>query len=737
MKTALRMILTFLLCITFCVCLLPEAFAAEAVTISFDGNGATGGYMSPQYVTKGETAMLYQNGFTRTNWIFDSWNTKADGSGTSYANQGDIAPTTSLTLYAQWAKVSFSVIYDKNGGGGTMTPDSFPAGTKGTVRENAFYAPSAYTKMFGEWNTNPDGSGDVYYPGDSIPKDNNTRGLPGDNDVPDITLYAMWRDILEIWYYPGNGAGGTATKTKVPGGSLVKLPTPTSLGFTAPANRSFAGWHIEATPDTELHKAGEEYSFTSAVTVTAIWADTIIVTFEPNAATYYVYVKQTQSIPKDIDTELTPMSRIGYTYTGYKFKGWGLSPGSTTPKYTDGDTVKFSGDTTLYAIWEKHDFTGTVTITGEVSGSSTSAYTGETLTAKVRGENVFTKYTYQWKANGVNIPGATVQTYGVQPGDFGKALTCEVTATEAPDNKTRSSNTKIVSIDESEKRIVNNGQIESDYIAGLTEDMTYSINGVNQGKVSGISMPVTQQGIYRFYKGSALVGAVEVENWYTVGYVNSTSSSTSTTSIAGYGTITAKASYDGSEKSLTTSTTIKDTSTGEVVLQPYTSVGGYDHVWIVKQDSGVGFYLTVKPASGSYGQVSLNNGNYDSSSAERTYHVDPVNTYAMYSIVFNKSGSMPMPSPDFVLPASLTAIGDEAFTGGAFTYVRLPESCASIGKNAFANCTNLTYIYIPAATTQIDPSAFGNRMSLTIFGKTGSTAETFANIKGFTFVAVS
>ena len=96
-----------------------------------------------------------------------------------------------------------------------------------------------------------------------------------------------------------------------------------------------------------------------------------------------------------------------------------------------------------------------------------------------------------------------------------------------------------------------------------------------------------------------------------------------------------------------------------------------------------------------------------------------------------------VPDPDFILPAALTTIEDEAFTGGAFTYVKLPDKAVSIGWHAFADCPNLAFIYIPALTTQIDEEAFGTMQSLTILGKTGTTAETYAQNHHFTFIAVS
>ena len=58
------------------------------------------------------------------------------------------------------------------------------------------------------------------------------------------------------------------------------------------------------------------------------------------------------------------------------------------------------------------------------------------------------------------------------------------------------------------------------------------------------------------------------------------------------------------------------------------------------------------------------------------------------------------------LPASLLAIEDEAFYGGAFQAVVIPNSCTSIGHGAFANCKNLLYVRIPASVQTIEDDAF-------------------------------
>ena len=93
-------------------------------------------------------------------------------------------------------------------------------------------------------------------------------------------------------------------------------------------------------------------------------------------------------------------------------------------------------------------------------------------------------------------------------------------------------------------------------------------------------------------------------------------------------------------------------------------------------------------------------------------------------------------SPDFILPDSLTTIEAEAFEGGAFTYVQLPEGVTSIGSRAFADCPNLAYIYIPEETGTIASDAFSGVSGLTILGHSGSYAEVYAQRNGIAFVAV-
>jgi hypothetical protein len=93
------------------------------------------------------------------------------------------------------------------------------------------------------------------------------------------------------------------------------------------------------------------------------------------------------------------------------------------------------------------------------------------------------------------------------------------------------------------------------------------------------------------------------------------------------------------------------------------------------------------------------------------------------------------PDPDMILPSSLDTIGEEAFAGGAFKYVRLPEGATAIGKRAFADCPNLRDIYIPESTVSIMYDSFEGVSELTIHGKEGSYAEFYAINCGYHFLA--
>lgn len=117
--------------------------------VAFDANGGEG-YTDPQVFSYDEAQQLTANAFTRDGYTFTGWNTKPDGSSTSYADRATVSnlATTdgeTITLYAQWRHPSptpptppvtaYSVTANVHAHGtASVDPTTASAGTTVTVR---------------------------------------------------------------------------------------------------------------------------------------------------------------------------------------------------------------------------------------------------------------------------------------------------------------------------------------------------------------------------------------------------------------------------------------------------------------------------------------------------------------------------------------------------------------------------------------------------------------------------
>ena len=117
-----------------------------------------------------------------------SWNTSADGKGTTY-NAGDVTDKLNTqTLYAVCKANSYTVSYNSNGGSGTMTNDTATYDSNFITKKNTF-TKTGYT--FNGWNEKADGTGTVWglttsgvYESGKTWKWTYTKN---------ITLYAQWK----------------------------------------------------------------------------------------------------------------------------------------------------------------------------------------------------------------------------------------------------------------------------------------------------------------------------------------------------------------------------------------------------------------------------------------------------------------------------------------------------------------------------------------------------------------
>lgn len=112
--------------------------STSTVTVNFVTDGGSGSLTTIDDTTGASVTLPSASNLVRVGYTLTSWNTEADGKGTSYAPGASIAPSTSLTLYAQWSRSSLSpqVLYGAIGDFGDLST-SLNATLERQVRELA------------------------------------------------------------------------------------------------------------------------------------------------------------------------------------------------------------------------------------------------------------------------------------------------------------------------------------------------------------------------------------------------------------------------------------------------------------------------------------------------------------------------------------------------------------------------------------------------------------------------
>ncbi|MDU7032074.1 MAG: hypothetical protein E6357_30945, partial [Clostridiales bacterium] len=138
------------------------------------------------------------------NYLFTGWNTKADGSGVSYA-EGEKLTSTASRLYGEWKNVPvFAVNYELNGAtGGIPITSKYAEGAIVTVGESSDMVSPA-DKVFDYWESSIAVSVNGTSSTKLYPKD--TFLMP----AQDITLKAIWKDAKTDITFDGFEDGNDA-----------------------------------------------------------------------------------------------------------------------------------------------------------------------------------------------------------------------------------------------------------------------------------------------------------------------------------------------------------------------------------------------------------------------------------------------------------------------------------------------------------------------------------------------
>lgn len=169
-------------------CTLVANWILDAFTITFENNGGVGGPTS-QAINANEAGTLTIQTPTMYGYTFRGWDTSPDAVTPVYLPGDTITLTGNVTLYAIWDVWTYTVAFDFNGGSGNKPKDLFLMGMeRGFI---GFDIPTCKNAIFVGWNTESNGTGYMYLPGDrfSSPQDGGT-----------IYLYAMYLNT-DIYFY--------------------------------------------------------------------------------------------------------------------------------------------------------------------------------------------------------------------------------------------------------------------------------------------------------------------------------------------------------------------------------------------------------------------------------------------------------------------------------------------------------------------------------------------------------
>ena len=275
-----------------------------------------------------ETKNLPTNTFTKVGYTFVGWSSSSNGS-VEYADGASFTMgDSSVTLYAIWEANNNSIIFNANGGSGTMSAQQAKTNEKVNLNQNTFTR-EGYT--FAGWATSS--SGNAAYA-------DQAAYTVGTN--AEYTLYAVWIKAAYTITYHMNGGSNNISN---PAGydvtdATITLANPERDGYT------FLGWFSESTFQNRVTSIPTGSTGNKAFY--ASWsANTNTINFNANGGSGNMSAQQAKT------DEVINLTQNAFTRDGYTFKGWSTSANGTIV-YADKTeyTMGSNASVTLYAVWE-------------------------------------------------------------------------------------------------------------------------------------------------------------------------------------------------------------------------------------------------------------------------------------------------------------------------------------------------------------------------------------------------
>lgn len=330
---------------------LYACWAGNAQTLTYHGNGATGGNTAAQSGHTGDELTTNANGFTRDGYTFVRWDTAKDGSGTAYGEGKNGVSRYTMKpagndLYAIWQANPANIQYRDDYGATGSTPDTTGVtGQNVTIAQNGFTRPGyTFTGWARDRRTDP-----------SLQPGGRYTLTPGTT-----TLWAQWKaDPAHLIY---NSNSGSTSQTRRTDGVVDQTLTVIANPFTR-SGYTFTGWNTQADGRGKAYAAGNGFRLvadpkSNPVNTSVLYAqwriNRVALKFDPNGGIggypdITADAFTTVTIPAD--AKEPKVQRPGFRFTGWAMKpapGAGdtiLGPGKGTVTMPD------QGSITVYAQW--------------------------------------------------------------------------------------------------------------------------------------------------------------------------------------------------------------------------------------------------------------------------------------------------------------------------------------------------------------------------------------------------
>ena len=370
--------------------------------LSYDENGGSGTMEDDEQT--GANVTVKANGFTApTGYAFEEWNTDMNGGGVTKTAGDVIMLTEDMTLYAIWTPQNYTVTLDADGGtgGSASVSATFDAAMP------AITVPSKTGNIFQGYFTGANGTGTQYY-------DENGSSTNNWTTAAATTLYAYWVAgsapdptgcDLHFWFIKADDATANG---KTNDGTVF-------AGMVADASDKSGSITIDGTSYSVTRRSGDNATFGSFTIPSG------------KTGVFYALAVSSGSGDRQINLVCGPntyeLPVAGGSDSYKRIESEELPEGTYSIQREGSSNVRLG--VVVVKICESLPPSDAPTISGQPAGATYDV--GDPIADLSVAATGSGTLTYQWTKDGVNISGATSDTY--KPSAAGVYI-CVVTNTE-------------------------------------------------------------------------------------------------------------------------------------------------------------------------------------------------------------------------------------------------------------------------------------------------------------------